>query len=170
MTDTMTMTEEELKAKIEEEVKKAVDETTEKLKKEHNELMAQQRIKAESDKKKAVEDATKNATLSAEEKAKKEEEERRKADLEELNALRLEKKVNDRARKLTEKGLPDFFKNDSRLINAEDGEVDNIIKTIEEEYKKVLPQGATTNTNVRGGGNPQPNDPFATFRKEGLKK
>lgn len=47
--------------------------------------------------------------------------------------------------------MPDFFKNDSRLLNAEDDKVDEVIKTIKEEYTKVLPKGAVVSTNVVGG-------------------
>ena len=148
MGEPITLTEEELQAKIDEAVKKSVAETTEKLEKSHNEAMAQQRIKAKEEKESAIKKAVEEANLSAEEKAKKEMEEQRKAEQEELAQLRLEKKVNDRAKKLAEAELPDFFKNDSRLLNADDEQVDEVIKTIKEEYKKVLPNGAVVSTNV----------------------
>ena len=148
MSEPLTLTEEELQKKIDEAVKKATEETTAKLVKEHNESMAQQRIKAKDDQEKAVAKAVAEANLTAEEKAKKEIEEQRKAEQEELAQLRLEKKVNDRAKKLVEAELPDFFKNDTRLLNAEDEQVDEVIKTIKEEYSKVLPKGATISTNV----------------------
>lgn len=148
MSEPLQMTEEELQKKIDEAVKKATDEVTTKLVKEHNENMAQQRIKAKEEQEKAVKKAVDEANLSAEDKAKRELEEQRKADQEELAQLRLEKKVNDRAKKLAEAELPDFFKNDTRLLNAEDDKVDEVIKTIKEEYTKVLPKGATVSTNV----------------------
>ena len=132
--------------------------------------MAQQRIKAEDEKRKAVEKAIAEANLTAEEKAKKEIEEQRKAEQQELEQLRFEKKVNDRSKKLQEQGLPDFFKNDTRLLNAEDDKVDEVIKSIKEDYEKVLPKGATVSTNVKGGNTPPPGDKFATFRKEGIAK
>jgi hypothetical protein len=144
----LTLTEEELKKKIDEAVKKATDELSTKLAKEHNEQMAQQRIKAKDDQDKAVAKAVAEANLSAEEKAKKEIEEQRKLEQEELAQLRLEKKINDRAKKLADNELPDFFKNDTRLLNAEEDKVDEVIKTIKEEYSKVLPKGATTSTNI----------------------
>lgn len=148
MPEPITLTEEELQNKITEAVNKAVAETTTKLEKSHNEAMAQQRIKAKDDLDKAVKKAVDEANLTAEQKAQKELEEQRKADQEELATLRLEKKINDRARKLADNNLPDFFKNDSRLLNAEDDKVDEVIKTIKEEYTKVLPSGATVSTNV----------------------
>lgn len=170
MTDPITMTEEELQKKIDEAVKKATDEVSAKLVKEHNEQMAQQRIKAKEEQDKAVKKAVDEANLSAEEKAKKEIEEQRKAEQEELARLRLEKKVNDRAKKLTEQGLPEFFKNDARLLNAEEEKVDEVIKTIKDEFTKVLPKGATVSTNVNGGATPPQGDKFAALRKEGIAK
>ena len=146
--NTITLTEAELQAKVEEAVAKAVAEKTTELEKKHNEAMAQQRIRAKDDQEKAVNKAVAEANLTAEQKAQKEIEEQRKADQQELETLRLEKKINDRARKLAENNLPDFFKNDSRLLNAEDDKVDDVIKTIKEEYTKVLPSGATVSTNV----------------------
>ena len=165
----ITLTEEQLQEKIAEEVKKATDELTATLTKKHNDEMGALRIKSKEEQKKAVEDAVANANLTAEEKAKKELEEQRKADQQELEQLRFEKKVNDRSKKLVEKGLPDFFKNDTRLLNAEEDKVDEVIAVIEKEYKSVLPQGASVSTNVSGGGTPT-TDKFAQFRGEGVRK
>ena len=148
MENQITLTEEELEQKITEAVSKAVAEKTTELEKAHNSAMAQQRVKADEEKKKAVEKAVAEASLSAEQKAQKEVEEQRKAEQEELAQLRLEKKVNDRAKKLADAELPDFLKNDSRLLNAEDEQVDSVIKTIKEEWSKSIPQGATISTNV----------------------
>lgn len=150
--ETITLTAEELDEKIKEAVEKAVAETTDTLQKKHSDDMAQQRKRAKEEKEKAVNDAVANANLSAEEKAKKQVEEERKAEQAELAQLRLEKKINDRANKLKEKGLPDFLKNDSRLLNAENEQVDEVISAIEKEYKGSLPQGANIDTNVSGSG------------------
>lgn len=170
MPDKIELTEEELQAKIQEAVKQANAELKSTLEKQHNSEMADLRIKAKTEKEQAVNKAIADANLTAEEKAKKEFEEQRKAELEELEQLRLEKKINDRSKKLVDKGLPEFFKNDARLINAEDGKVDEVIAILEKEFKSVLPKGATTSTNVSGGGNNDPADKFAQFRKEGLQK
>ena len=148
MENQITLTEEELTQKITEAVSKAVAEKTTELEKAHNSAMAQQRVKADEEKKKAVEKAVAEASLSAEQKAQKEVEEQRKAEQEELAQLRLEKRVNDRAKKLADAELPDFLKNDSRLLNAEDEQVDDVIKTLKEEWAKSIPQGATVSTNV----------------------
>ena len=170
--DKIELTEEELQQKIDDAVNKAKAEQETELKKKHDSEMAQLRIKEKEDREKAIKKAQEDASLSAEEKAKKEVEEQRKAEKEELEQLRFEKKVNDRANKLKEKGLPDFFKNDSRLLNAEDDKVDDVIKTIEKEYKGSLPQGATINTNVVGTntGKSQQDAELERVRKLGLKK
>ena len=165
----ITLTEEELQAKINEAVKKATEELTTSLTKKHNEEMGQQRIKFADEKKKAVEDAVANANLTAEQKAQKELEEQMRKNQEELEQLRFEKKVNDRSKKLVEKGLPEFLKNDSRLLNAEEDKVDDVIATLEQEFKSVLPQGAVVSTNVSGGSTPT-TDKFAQFRGQGVNK
>lgn len=169
----MELTEEQ-KAQIEKEkqeaIAKAVAEKQAELEKKHNEDMANLRIKSKQEKDEAVKKAEENAKLTAEEKAKKELEEQQKAEHDELVALRQEKKLNERAKKLVDAGVPEMFKNDSRLINAEDNEVDNVIKTIGEEWKKLVPDGAKINTNVPGGDPKQKNDEFSSFRGMGLKK
>ena len=171
MTDTTTFTEEELKAKIEEEVKKAVAEKETELKKKHDSEMATLRIQAKEEKEKAIKKAQEDANLSAEEKAAQKIEEERKAERAELEQLRLEKKINDRANKLKEKGLPDFFKNDSRLLNADESGVDEVISTIEKEYKGSLPKGAVIDTNVKGqsgSGKSQEQTELERVRKLGV--
>ena len=166
--DKIELTEEELQAKIDEAVNKAKADTETELKKKHDSEMAQLRIKEKEEREKAIKKAQEDANMSAEEKAKKEYEEQRKAEQAELEQLRLEKKINDRSNKLKEKGLPEFFKNDSRLLNAEDDKVDEVIETIKGEYEKVLPNGATIDTNVKGGnGNQQKEDEFKDFRSVG---
>lgn len=172
MADKLELTEEELQARIQDEVNKAKAEQEAELKKKHDSEMAQLRIKAKQDTENAVKKAQEDATLSAEEKAKKEQEEKSKAMEEELQQLRHEKKVNDRAAKLKEKNLPDFFKNDSRLLNAEEDKVDDVITTIEKEYKASLPDGAQINTNVKGTntGKSQEQAELERVRKLGLGK
>lgn len=161
--DEITMTQEELDKKIEEAVNKAKAEQEAELKKTHDSEKAQMRIKAKEELDKAVKKATEEANLSAEEKAKKDleekerqKEEEHKAEHEELEKLRLEKKINDRANKLEEAGLPKIFKNDTRLISAKDDEVDDVIKTLKAEFEEIAPKVAVTDTNVRSGaGNKQ---------------
>lgn len=176
MPEPITLTEEELQKKIDDAVNKAKADQEAELKKKHDSEMAQLRIKEKEEREKAIKKAQEDANLSAEEKAKKELEEKqkqadeeRKAEKEELEKLRLEKKINDRAKKLTDQGLPEFLKNDVRLLNADEEKVDEVVATIKKEYESVLPEGATITTNVRGGKTPPP-DKFAGFRKEGVTK
>ena len=162
----------EQKAQIEAEKQEAIKLALEEQQKKHQADMANARIKADEEKKKAVEKAVASAKLSEEERVKKELEERQKADQEELAKLRLEKKLNERKEKLVEAGVPEMFKNDSRLINAEDDKVDEVIKTISEEWKKLVPQGATTSTNVKNssGKTTPTDDEFKDFRGQGFGK
>ena len=163
-------TEEQL-AEIEKAKKEAVEKALAEQQKKHNEDMQNLRVSAKAEKEKAVKEAEEKAKLSADEKAKKELEEKQKAEHEELEALRFEKKLNERKEKLVSAGVPEMFKNDSRLINAEDDKVEEVIKTINEEWKKLAPNGANTNTNVMGGGSNTDNkDKFAQFRSAGFKK
>ena len=157
------MTQEELDAKIKAEVEKATAEKEAEFKKKHDSEMAQFRLKAKEDQEKAVQKAKDEANLSAEEKAKKKleeeqkaKEEEYKAEHEELEQLRLEKKVHDRADKLTKAGLPTFLKNDMRLLNADEDKVDEVINTIKAEYDEANPKKANIDTNVHGGEHKSP--------------
>ena len=51
----------------------------------------------------------------------------------ELAELRQFKKNAVLSEKLKKEGLPDFFKNDTRLLNAEDGNIDKVIKDIKKD-------------------------------------
>ena len=48
--------------------------------------------------------------------------------------------------KNSKEGLPEFFKNDTRLLNAEDGNIDKVIKDIKKEFDAYQPKGATHST------------------------
>ena len=166
---------EEQKAQIEKEKQEAIDKALAdkeaELKKKHNEEMANLRTKSKEEKDKAVKDAIENAKLTEEERVKKELEEKNKADQEELAKLRLEKKLNERTKKLVDAGVPELLANDTRLINAEDDKVDDVIKSIKDDWEKIVQKGGVVDTNVRGGGsNDNKNDKFAQFRSAGLKK
>ena len=142
-------TEQELNDLIAAKVQEKADELTAK----HNSDMASQRIKYENDIKKAKEQANMTAEQLAQEKIK----EQQEAKENELNELRTFKKNAILTEKLKKEGLPDFFKNDTRLLNAEEGNVDKVIKDIKKEYEQYQPKGATHSTVVQtntGGGNP----------------
>lgn len=131
-------TETELQELIDAKISEAVDTLTAK----HNSDMANMRKKHESELAKAKE----QANMSAEELAKRKMEEQQKANEEELIALRNYKKQSIIADKLSEAKLPPYFKNDSRLLNAEEGDYDKVIKSISKEYAESLPKGATHST------------------------
>lgn len=122
-----------------------VNEATERLVAKHNGEMANMRQKHDADLKKAKE----QANLSAEELANQKAKEQQEANEKELNELRSYKKTTELSQKLAKEGLPDFLKNDSRLLNAEDGNVDKVIKTIKGEFEQSLPKGARHSTVVQ---------------------
>lgn len=140
-------------------------EVTDTLTAKHNGEMATLRKKHDDELKKAKE----QANLSAEEIAKQKIEEQQNADREELESLRAYKKSNEISARLAKEGLPTFFKNDARLLNAEDGDLDKIIKDVKKEYESSLPKGATHSTVVSTptGSKPQGDDKQAAFNAVG---
>ena len=143
-----------------------VQEATAEQEAKHNGQMANLRKKYDDDLKKAKEQAGKTAEELAQEKIK----EQQEAKDNELNELRAFKKNTILTEKLKKEGLPDFFKNDTRLINAEDGSVDKIIKDIKKEYEQYQPKGATHSTVVQTQSqnvNKQQDDKSAAFEKMG---
>lgn len=143
-----------------------VQEATAEQEAKHNGQMATLRKKYDDDLKKAKEQAGKTAEELAQEKIK----EQQEAKDNELNELRAFKKNTILTEKLKKEGLPDFFKNDTRLINAEDGSVDKIIKDIKKEYEQYQPKGATHSTVVQTQSqnvNKQQDDKSAAFEKMG---
>ena len=120
------------------------NEVTETLTSKHNGEMANLRKKHDDDLRKAKE----QANLSAEELAQQKIKEQQDADREELESLRAYKKSNEISTRLAKEGLPDFFKNDARLLSAEDGNLDKVIKDVKKEYEATLPKGATHSTVV----------------------
>ena len=143
-------TEQELNDLIAQKVQEKTDELTAK----HNGEMASQRKKFDDDLKKAKEQAGKTAEELAQEKIK----EQQEADQKELNELRAYKKSGEISKRLAKEGLPDFFKNDTRLLNAEDGDLDKVVKDIKKEYDSYQPKGATHSTVVPNAQNQKPVD------------
>ena len=142
-------TETELQELIDAKISEAVDT----LNAKHNSDMANMRKKHESELAKAKE----QANMSAEELAKRKMEEQQKANEEELIELRNYKKQSIISEKLSKAKLPQYFKNDSRLLNAEEGDYDKVIKDISKEYAESLPKGATHSTITQTqSGKPQP--------------
>lgn len=143
-------TEQELNDLIEARVQAKADELTA----QHNGQMATLRKKYDDDIKKAKEQAGLTAEQLAQEKIK----EQQEADQKELSELRAYKKSSEISQKLAKEGLPDFFKNDVRLLNAEDGSLDKVIKDVKKEYEATQPKGATHSTIVQTASTPKPTD------------
>lgn len=143
-------TEQELNDLIEARVHAREEELTSK----HNGEMASMRKKYDSDLAKAKEQAGISAEQIAQEKIK----EQQEADLKELNELRAYKKSSLIADRLAKEGMPSYFKNDSRLLNADTGDIDKVIKEVKKDYEATLPKGATHSTVVNVGENKQPVD------------
>lgn len=143
-----------------------INEVTEKMTAKHNGEMATQRKKFEDELKKAKD----QANLSAEERAQQLAKEENEAKDKELNELRAFKKSSDLAQRLAKEKLPTYFKNDSRLINADESNIDKVIKDIRKEYEATLPKGAAHSTVVQtsgGNNNTAANDKETAFQKMG---
>jgi ElaB/YqjD/DUF883 family membrane-anchored ribosome-binding protein len=121
------------------------NEVTESLTAKHNGEMANLRKKHDEDLRKAKEQAGKTAEEIAQERMK----EQQDANEKELNELRAYKKSSEIAQKLAKEGLPEYFKNDTRLLNADEGNLDKVIKDVKKEYEQTLPKGATRSTVVQ---------------------
>lgn len=155
-------TEQELNDLIAAKVQEKADELTA----QHNGQMATMRKKYEGDLAKAKEQANMTAEQIAAEKVK----EQQEAKDNELTELRQFKKNTILTEKLKKEGLPDFFKNDTRLLNAEEGNVDKVIKDIKKEYEQYQPKGATHSTVVPTQSqtvNKQQDDRGVAFEKMG---
>ena len=143
-----------------------VQEATAEQEAKHNGQMATLRKKYDDDLKKAKEQVGKTAEELAQERIK----EQQEHDAQELTELRQFKKNTVLSEKLKKEGLPDFFKNDTRLLNAEDGNVDKVIKDIKKEYEQYQPKGATHSTVVQTQNqnvNKQQDDKRVAFEKMG---
>ena len=143
-------TEQELNDLIAQKVQEKADEMTAK----HNSEMANQRKKFDDEVKKAKEQAGKTAEELAQEKIK----EQQEADQKELNELRAYKKSGEISKRLAKEGLPDFLKNDTRLLNAEEGDLDKVIKDVKKDFEAYQPKGATHSTVVPNAQNQPPVD------------
>lgn len=143
-------TEQELNELIEAKVQEKATE----MEAKHNGQMANLRKKYDDDLKKAKEQAGLTAEQLAQEKVK----EQYEADQKELSELRAYKKSSEISQRLAKEGLPTYFKNDQRLLNAESGDLDKVIKEVKKEYEASLPRGATHSTVVQTASGQQPSN------------
>ena len=140
-------TEAELQAYVDAQVQARETE----LKAEYDGKFAAQRKKHDDDIAKVKAEVGKSAEELAQERIK----EQQEADAKELNELRAFKKSSIISERLAKENLPNYFKNDSRLINAEDGDMDKVIKDIKKEYEASLPKGNTYSSVIQqGNGKP----------------
>ena len=139
--ETITLTQAELDARVEE----AVANATKDLEKKHNTEMYNAR--------KEIKDL-KNANLSQEEIERKVREEQDEAIKSELAELRSFKKSTQLTERLAKEGLPSYFKNDSRLLNAKDEDFEKVLKGVKTEYEATLPKGNQHSSVINTGGKP----------------
>lgn len=124
----------------------------EEVKKEYDNKFAEQRKKHDSEIAKIKADAGKTAEQLANERI----QEQQEKDANELQELRLFKKNTIIGDKLAKEGLPSIFKNDNRLLTAEDGDLDRVIKDIKKEYEAILPKGNNHSNVIQQGGSVNP--------------
>lgn len=130
--NTITLTEAELTARVEE----AVQTATKELEAKHNKAMYD--LRQEN---KQLKDATKS-----QEDLKREQDE---AVLNELNELRAYKRSSQISERLAKENLPSYFKNDARLLNANDDDLDKAIKDVKKDYEASLPKGNQVSSVVK---------------------
>ena len=139
---------------LQELIDKAVNAKVEELTAKHNNDMAGVRKSYEDKIKKAQE----QANMSVEEKAQQLAKEKEEATQQELTELRAYKKTSVLKERLAKENLPSYFANDNRLLSAEEGDLDKVIKTVKGEFEASLPKGTTHSSVVQvTGANPQPN-------------
>ena len=136
-------TDAELQAIIDEKVKEATKDTISKG--EFDSKFANQR-KTYEDK---IKDLENKLGITAEEKAKELAKQKEEELASELNELRSFKKSSILKERLTKEGLPTYFANDNRLITADEGDLDKVIKVVKGEYEATLPKGNTHSTVVQ---------------------
>ncbi len=124
----------------------------EELKKEYDNKFAEQRKKHDTEIAKIKADAGKTAEQLANERI----QEQQEKQANELLELRAFKKNTILGEKLQKEGLPSYFKNDNRLLTAEDGDLDRVIKDIKKEYEATLPKGNTHSNVIQQGGSVNP--------------
>lgn len=160
MDNDLPKTEQELNDYVDAKVQAKVEE----LEAKHNGQMATLRKKYDDELKKAKEQAGLTAEQLAEQKVK----EQYEAEQKELNELRAYKKSSEISQKLAKEGLPNYFKNDNRLLQAEDGDLDKVIKEVKKEYEATLPKGATHSTVVQTSQAQRPaNDKTELYQEVG---
>jgi len=141
-------TEQELQDLIASAVKTATDELASK----HNGEMATMRKKHSDE----LEKVKKEANMSAEELAQKRASELAEQQAQELDELRGFKKQTILKEKLASANLPNYFINDTRLLSANESDIDKQIKLVKSEYEASQPKGNTHSSVVPTSGGVKP--------------
>lgn len=121
-----------------------IEEATKDLVSKHNGEMASLRTKHNAE----IQKVKDQANLSAEEIVAQKVKEQQDADQQELNELRAYKKGKVVEERLAKEGLPSYFKNDNRLLNASDSDFEKVVKEVKKEYEATLPRGNQSSTVV----------------------
>lgn len=130
---------EELIAEAKAQAKAEADkEWNEKYQKQVNEASKAERLKYEKELEKAK--------LTESERLAQEQKEKWENLVAENTALKTEKSTNLKKSALNEAKLPSFYMNDSRLLNAKDEEVKDILKVISKEHNDYLASIGKSNT------------------------
>ena len=155
-------TEAELDAIITSKVKEATDELVSK----HNGEMATLRKKHEAD----IQKVKDQANLSAEEIAQRKIQEQYDADQKELQELRGFKKTTLISQRLAKDGLPEYLKNDVRLINSSDEDFEKNYKSVKADFEATQPKGNTHSSVVKQTGGASVRNPSQDSKDEAYQK
>lgn len=147
-----TYSEEELQALVNQKL----EEQKATFDKEKSELAY--KLRKEGDEK--LEKYKKEQSLTEEERASKLAQEKQEQLNAEITELRAFKRTTLLKERLAKENMPTYFANDSRLINAEDGDLDKAIKVVKGEYEASLPKGNIHSTvvNTANGNTPTAKD------------
>lgn len=118
-------------------VNQKIEEVTKNLSSKFNDDMAKLRTSHKDE----IEKLKKQNQMSAEEKAKELAREKEEATLKELEELKNFKKTTTLKERLAKEGMPSYFANDNRLLNAEEGNFEKALKDVKKEYEDSLPKG-----------------------------
>ena len=125
-----------------------VEEATSTLVSKHNGEMATLRKKHEAELQKVKD----QANMSAEEIAQRKFQEQNEADQKELQELRGFKKTTLISQRLAKDGLPDYLKNDVRLINSSEEDFEKNYKNVKADFEATQPKGNAHSSVVRQTG------------------
>ena len=134
--------------KTEEELQALIATKLEEQKVAHDQELKQVAYNVRKEEEKKFDKFKADMKLSDDERAKQLAAEREKELNDELTSLREFKKESLLKERLVKENLPSYFANDKRLLTAEEGDLDKVIKVVKGEYEASLPKGNTHSTVV----------------------